>query len=65
VKVDGIEISEESIREELRNICENYPVWPGDAISHRTAKACVERGWVKRDDGHWVPTATGLMANDD
>lgn len=48
---------EKPICDEARNIALNAPLWPGDTISHATAKLCGERGWAKRDDnGYWVPT---------
>jgi hypothetical protein len=47
--------------EELANVVEGYPLWPGDTISHETARVCGERGWiVRQEDGSWIPTAEGL-----
>lgn len=52
---------ERHYREELRNIVEKYPVFPGDTVSHKTARVCAERGWaVRQADGSWIPTAEGL-----
>lgn len=49
-------IEEKHVREEARNVARNAPVWPGDTISHRTARECERRGWIRRDeDGNWVP----------
>lgn len=54
---------ERHYREELRNIVERYPVFPGDTVSHEGAKVCAERGWiVRQSDGSWIPTAKGLKA---
>ena len=48
---------EKNVREEARNIARNSPVFPGDTISHRTAKECERRGWTERDsNGNWLPT---------
>lgn len=41
---------EKHVREEMRNIARNQPVFAGDTISHATANECVKRGWAKRDD---------------
>lgn len=49
--------------EELRNVVGHYPLFPGDTLSHATAKACAERGWIRRNtNGDWIPTADGLSA---
>ena len=54
-------IEERHYREELANIVENYPLFPGDTISHPTADECGRRGWaVRQADGNWIPTALGL-----
>ena len=51
-------------REELRNVVDGYPLWPGDTVSHAGAKVCSERGWIVRQkDGSWIPTALGLQVN--
>ena len=55
---------EQSVREELRNICENYPVFPGDTLSHETAHECGRRRWGVRADGDWIPTALGITENE-
>lgn len=56
---------ERSIREELHNICENYPLFPGKTISHQSAGECVRRGWAERNRrGDFLPTALGLREND-
>jgi hypothetical protein len=49
---------------ELDNIVKNYPVCPGDTVSHPTARACADMGWaVRQADGRWIPTAKGLTAH--
>lgn len=49
------------VHEELLNIVANYPVFPGDTISHKTAELCRRRGWaVRQGDGNWIPTAEGV-----
>lgn len=51
------------VYEELFNIIQNKPLWPGCTISHRTAEQCERRGWAKRDDkGRLVPTQAGVEA---
>lgn len=51
--------------EELANVVENYPLWPGDTISHTTARVCADRRWIVRDaDGDWIPTAEGLKVHE-
>lgn len=55
---------EQSVREELRNICENYPVFPGNTLSHETADECGRRRWAVRADGDWIPTALGITENE-
>lgn len=51
---------EYDVREELRNICRNAPVFPGKTIAHRTANECVRRGWAERNqNGDFVPTGAG------
>lgn len=53
-------------REELRNICLNYPLFAGKTISHATANDCVRRGWAERNRrGELLPTAAGLRENDE
>lgn len=50
-------------REELRNVVHNYPVFPGDTLSHQSADRCCRRGWIVRNaGGDWIPTAAGIMA---
>lgn len=47
--------------EELRNVVRNYPLFPGDTISHETARRCAAAGWIVRNfGGDWIPTAEGL-----
>jgi len=54
-------IEERHVREEMRNICNNHPLFPGDTISHETANECSRRGWARRDQsGNWIPTEIGL-----
>lgn len=56
-------MSEAHVYEELANIVTNAPVFSGNTISHRTANACGERGWAKRNgDGDWTPTPAGRKA---
>lgn len=56
-------ISDRHCVEEMRNIADNYPVFPGDTISHESANECGRRGWaVRNTDGNWIPTAEGLRA---
>lgn len=51
------------VRDELVNVVERYPVWPGDTISHETARMCSDLGWIVRQaDGCWIPTWKGLIA---
>lgn len=53
---------ERDVREELQNICENAPLFPGKTIAHSTARECVDRGWAARNkDGDFVPTPLGLV----
>ena len=53
------------VREELRNICENYPLFAGKTISHATARECMARGWAERGStGDILPTALGLRVNE-
>ena len=50
-------MNEKNLLEEARNIARNAPVFPGDTISHATARELERRGWIKRDaNGDWVPT---------
>lgn len=50
-----------AVWEELSNVVNNYPVFPGDTISHKTALACSILGWITRDEsGNWIPTADGV-----
>ena len=61
VNIDGYDIELGHLHEELRNVVENYPLFPGDTVSHRTAKACARLGWIKRQgNGYWIPTALGI-----
>lgn len=53
-------MQEKHYLEELGNIVENAPVFPGDTISHAGANECVRRGWAERDDNSdFVPTELG------
>ena len=56
---------ERDVREELHNICQNYPLFPGKTIAHSTARECVDRGWAERNrQGDFLPTALGLAENE-
>ena len=57
-------MTEYDVREELRNICENYPLFAGKTIAHRTANECVRRGWAERNPNDFIPTREGLRVND-
>ena len=58
-------IEERHYLEELASIVENYPLFPGDMISHTTANECGRRGWaVRQADGNWIPTAEGLRVHE-
>jgi len=47
--------------DELCNLVMNYPVFPGDTISHRTMNHLGELGFaVRQQDGNWIPTKIGL-----
>ena len=47
--------------DELRNVCENYPLFAGQTISHQTARDICAYGWVERNkQGEWIPTSVGL-----
>lgn len=51
---------EKHVIEELENIVENDPVFPGDTISHATANECVSRGRATRNaEGDFIPTFEG------
>lgn len=48
-------------RDELQNVVERYPVWPGDTVSHPSMDRLRDLGYaVRQDDGSWIPTAAGL-----
>jgi len=48
------------VTEELRNIALHSPLWPGDTISHATARECVRLGWATMDsDGNYCITEEG------
>jgi len=54
-------IEERHLIEELRNVVEHYPLFPGDTVSHEGARRCCDRGWIVRQaDGCWIPTRLGL-----
>lgn len=47
--------------DELRNLVTNYPVWPGDTVSHASMNRLGDLGLaVRHSDGWWIPTAAGL-----
>jgi hypothetical protein len=47
--------------DELRNVVQNYPVWPGNTVSHASARELAEQGLIVRNSkGDWIPTAKGL-----
>jgi len=53
-------LEERHVLEELKNICKNGPLFPGDTISHITANECVRRGWaVRNEDGYFTATLEG------
>jgi hypothetical protein len=63
VIVDGVYVSGDEAMEQLRCVVRHYPLWPGDTLSHKLAKACTQAGWIVRDaDGNWIPTKYGLLA---
>ena len=54
-------MQEKHLLEELKNIVEHYPLFPGDTISHSTANECIERGWATRSkEGNFLPTKAGI-----
>ena len=54
-----------AVYEELANIVKNEPVFPGDTISHKTARQCVELGWASRNaQGDFVATDKGKWAHE-
>lgn len=55
--------SRESIHAELAHICADWPVEPGDTLSHQTANECGRRGWADRHNGAWYPTMAGHREN--
>lgn len=58
-------MTEFHIREELRNVVTNYPLWPGNTISHAAAAECSHRKWIVRDSAaNWIPTAAGVLADE-
>ena len=66
MKIDGYEVQERHMLEELRNVVKNYPLFPGSTISHNTAKACAKMGWIVRQkDGNWIPTRAGLKRHEE
>lgn len=61
VTVNGYDVSYTHAVEELENVVNNYPVWPGDTLSHQTAKGCEILKWIVRNgEGDWIPTALGI-----
>lgn len=63
-------LEERHYLEELGNICENWPLEPGDTISHATANECGRRGWAVRGwglapYGRWYPTELGQRVWDE
>lgn len=53
---------ERHVQEELLNIVENAPLWPGDTISHTASYECVRRGLARRDHNDcFVPTFKGCV----
>lgn len=56
---------ENNVLEELDNVIRGYPLWPGDTISHETARICEVRRWIRRrsSDGKWVPTQLGIAVH--
>ena len=47
------------LHEELCNIIDNQPVFPGDVISHSTAYELERRGLIRRNkSGDWVTDMT-------
>lgn len=53
-----------ALRDELRNICQNAPVFAGKTISHKTANLLGDLGYAQRNpDGDWTPTTRGLELN--
>lgn len=49
---------------ELTNLVKNYPVEPGDTISHRTMGQLCNQGMAVRDNlGRWIPTAKAVRAS--
>lgn len=50
------------ILDELENIVDNHPLWPGDTLSHASANECIERGWATRDlNWDFIPTEEGRI----
>lgn len=42
-------------RDELKNVALGEPLWPGDTLSHKTARELSDAGYIKRDkDGNWI-----------
>lgn len=58
--------ADRAVLEELRNIVHNYPLFPGNTISHATANECVRRGWAERNlEGDFLPTADGMRRHEE
>ena len=56
-------VLEKHVIEELFNLLQHYPVWPGDTLSHGSMAECECRGWaVRQEDGSWIPTRRGIAA---
>lgn len=53
-------MQEKHYYEELHNVIEGEPLFPGDTISHQGANECERRGWIRRDtEGNWISTPLG------
>lgn len=51
----AVEGLSKAARDELKNVALGEPLWPGDTLSHRTARELEAAGFIKRDkDGNWI-----------
>lgn len=53
-----------SLLEELENVVQNQPLWPGDTISHSGAYELARLGLIRRGgegNTYWFPTETGIQ----
>jgi hypothetical protein len=60
---ESTHLTHDNLMDELSNVAQNQPLWPGDTVSHAGADELCRLGLIKRSgegNNYWVLTDDGL-----